>query len=551
MHLTKWIPGTILRAALLLLPAFGVSSLSAQTVLPDLTAVKADNVSGEGTVGVPWTWTVHLANGGNGAANFASGQTILTDNLPGTNIVYGLPSVSNATNFTGGINGCSITSNVLTCSAVGMTSFGVGGSLDVSFTATASMAGSYVNPTGGICAVDPANVVVESNEGNNSCNDTVTVGPDLTAVKTDNVSNATTLGNNWTWKVHLANGGNVAANFTNGQTILTDNLPSTNIGYGSASTANSTGITGSINCSIASSTLSCTAGGAVSIGAAGSMDVSFVATPTAIGTFVNPTGGICAVDPANMVVESNEGNNSCSDTVTVVGPPTISQSFAPTSFSLGTSTALTFTITNPNSGITLTGLAFTDTLLGGLMVSNPNGLSNNGCGGSVTASVGSTSISLSSGTLTASGSCNITVNVAGATTGLKSNSVTITSNEGGQGNTSVADVTVLAANVSAQVGVTQTGFVRNRATGIWSATMTVTNTGGAVIASPIQVVLTNLTPGVAMTNNSGKFDSSPYVTVLSSGSLTPGASLSVSIQFTNPSNGFISFAPVTYSGGLP
>ncbi|MDQ6739121.1 MAG: NHL repeat-containing protein, partial [Actinomycetota bacterium] len=112
--------------------------------------------------------------------------------------------------------------------------------------------------------------------------------PDLTAVKTDNVGGATTLGTPWTWKIHLANGGNGAANFLTGATILTDNLPSTNIGYGSAGTANPVGITGTISCAIASNILTCTASGAVSIAAGGSIDVSFLATPTAIGTFVNP-----------------------------------------------------------------------------------------------------------------------------------------------------------------------------------------------------------------------------------------------------------------------
>src|ERR1039457_2650406 len=45
-----------------------------------------------------------------------------------------------------------------------------------------------------------------------------------------------------------------------------------------------------INCAIASNTLTCTAGGAVSIAPAGSIDVSFLASPTAPGIFANPLG---------------------------------------------------------------------------------------------------------------------------------------------------------------------------------------------------------------------------------------------------------------------
>jgi hypothetical protein len=104
-------------------------------------------------------------------------------------------------------------------------------------------------------------------------------------------------------------------------------------------------------------------------------------------------------------------------------------------------------------------------------------------------------------------------------------------------------------NVSSSVSVTQGGFGRNRATGLWSATMPVTNTSGSTISGPVQVVLTNLTPGVTMTNNTGTFNGSPFITV-SAGALAPGAAASVTIQFSNPSNGFISYTPVTYSGGL-
>jgi uncharacterized protein len=102
-------------------------------------------------------------------------------------------------------------------------------------------------------------------------------------------------------------------------------------------------------------------------------------------------------------------------------------------------------------------------------------------------------------------------------------------------------------DVSSRVFVTQTGFLRNHVTGVWSATLTVTNTSGTAIAGPIQVVFTNLSANATMTNKTGTFNSSPYVTI-SAGPLAPGASVNVSIQFTNPTNGFISYTPVTYSG---
>jgi hypothetical protein len=68
-------------------------------------------------------------------------------------------------------------------------------------------------------------------------------------------------------------------------------------------------------------------------------------------------------------------------------------------------------------------------------------------------------------------------------------------------------------------------------------------------------VLSNLSSNATMTNNNGFYNGapyagSPYITVLNTGTLAPGGSVSVSIQFTNPTNGFITYTPVTFEGGL-
>lgn len=135
------------------------------------------------------------------------------------------------------------------------------------------------------------------------------------------------------------------------------------------------------------------------------------------------------------------------------------------------------------------------------------------------------------------------------TTSVGRKSVTCTATDKA-GNTNSATVNYeVYAIVSGQVTVTQNGFARNRATGIWSATVKVTNASGTAITGPIEVALTNLTPGVTMVNNTGTFSGSPYITV-SPTNLAAGASANVVIQVTNPSNGFINYSPVTYSGAL-
>jgi hypothetical protein len=147
---------------------------------------------------------------------------------------------------------------------------------------------------------------------------------DLTATKTDNVGGQATFPSSWTWTISVANGGNTAGTFTSGKTILSDNLPNSNINYGSALVSNSVSVTGTISCSItASFDLICTASGDVTIGPGGSFDISLSATPTTSGTYVNPrTGGSCLVDPDNVVSESNDSNNTCGDTVVSNAPAT-------------------------------------------------------------------------------------------------------------------------------------------------------------------------------------------------------------------------------------
>ena len=155
-------------------------------------------------------------------------------------------------------------------------------------------------------------------------------------------------------------------------------------------------------------------------------------------------------------------------TVNPFVPPTISKLFLPDTVAPNGTTLLSFTISNPNSdpntNMTLSGIAFTDNLPAGLVIAAPNEISND-CGGTVTATPGSSSISLSGGTLApapplrpdhletvpstnpAAGACFITVKVrAPVALGILNNTTDpITANESGPGATSnTASLTVVA-----------------------------------------------------------------------------------------------------------
>jgi uncharacterized repeat protein (TIGR01451 family) len=91
-------------------------------------------------------------------------------------------------------------------------------------------------------------------------------------------------------------------------------------------------------------------------------------------------------------------------------PPTIAKSFNPAGVAIGQSSVLTFTITNPSAS-PITAVSFTDTFPANLFVQTPNNLTGS-CGtGTITAIAGSGAVTLTGGTIAASGSCSFSVNV--------------------------------------------------------------------------------------------------------------------------------------------
>ncbi len=115
-------------------------------------------------------------------------------------------------------------------------------------------------------------------------------------------------------------------------------------------------------------------------------------------------------------------------------PPTITSAFTPNLIGLSDSaaTALSYTITNPNTSGTLSGLAFTGTLPAGLAVDNPNG-ENGTCGSTsvITADPSSTTISLSGGSVKAGATCTFSVSVTAAQTGTFQSSTSVVSSSAG------------------------------------------------------------------------------------------------------------------------
>jgi LPXTG-site transpeptidase (sortase) family protein len=110
-------------------------------------------------------------------------------------------------------------------------------------------------------------------------------------------------------------------------------------------------------------------------------------------------------------------------------PAEMNKSFSPISIAAGGVSHLRVTIFNPNA-YPLTNASWTDSLIGvqpGLTIASPVGLTNT-CGGTVTASAGSTFLSLRGGTVPAQsgitpGSCTVSVNITSTTLGNLINTI--------------------------------------------------------------------------------------------------------------------------------
>ena len=175
-----------------------------------------------------------------------------------------------------------------------------------------------------------------------------------------------------------------------------------------------------------------------------------VATLTVTGNQGGPVTITASATASTGALVAGTGNPI---TFTVVGPPTISKSFGTASIPVNGTTSLSFTITNPAANtVSLSGIAFSDTLPAGTIVATPNGLTGTCGGGTITAVAGSGAVSLSGATLAASASCTFSVNVNGTSTGLKSNTTAaVTSTSGGTGNTASASLTVTARTTATTI----------------------------------------------------------------------------------------------------
>ncbi|MCG8426099.1 MAG: IPTL-CTERM sorting domain-containing protein [Chromatiales bacterium] len=275
-------------------------------------------------------------------------------------------------------------------------------------------------------------------------------------------------------------------------------------------------------------------GGNLPAGGSCTFDINLsVPVSATAGSFTNTTSpltqlGLTLAQPASA-------------TLTIEPPPAFAKSFAPTSVGLGLPSRLSFTIDNSASALAANSLAFTDNLPAGLVIAAPAN-SSNSCGGTLTATAGSGSLSLSGGSVAAGSNCLIQVDVIGTAAGAMLNTSGTLSSSSGLSGTASATLTV-----NPQPGFTKS-FAPNPVTVGQVSTLifTIDNTGSSSAASSLNFTdnlpngLRVATPANATTTCTGGTLTAVSATDLisySGGSVAAGTACTLSVDVINNSSG--------------
>ena len=111
-----------------------------------------------------------------------------------------------------------------------------------------------------------------------------------------------------------------------------------------------------------------------------------------------------------------------------------------------------------------------------------------------------------------------------------------------------------AVNTTSQVSVTRGGLQLNRVTQRYVQQITLRNTGASSLAGPITLVVDGLSSNATVFNKTGTTaceapTGSPYINVSPGGNVFgPGQTLTLTLDFTNPSNQGITYTTRVLAG---
>ena len=356
-------PGIIATAT----PANVTTGISGAECIPTPSVVKTTSTpvvtqTVSGTTG-EYTIVVSIPANQGTALGFS-----ISDTLP-TGFTYASTS---AVNLSGGATRVATVNPTAGTSTPAWGTFEIPGGGEVEITFTVNIAasvppGTYQNPATATYT-DPTRTVTNGTTSTNydsasSTGEDIQViaasMPDLTVTKTNNVGGSVAQGSPFNWTIAVSNIGAGPAVFANGQTILSDALPGSSGFYPQGAVTVTNGATppvGTISCAISGTSLSCTSTGIVTLASGASFSITFQVTPSTAGDLLNTA----AVDPDEIMPEGNEGNNTATDTVSVLGADlSINKTDGQTSYLAGSEVTYTVTVTNL-SGVTVTGATVSD-----------------------------------------------------------------------------------------------------------------------------------------------------------------------------------------------
>ena len=227
--------------------------------------------------------------------------------------------------------------------------------------------------------------------------------------------------------------------------------------------------------------------------------------------------------------------------------PTIAKAFSPSPIAVNGISTLTFTLTNTNTAA-LNNATFSDSLPAGVQVAATPAAATT-CGGTWTPAAGNTTLNFSGGTIPASGSCTISVNVTATTAGPHTNiSGVLSTTESGTNTSSVATATLTAtlppsiekefaptpilAGATSTLTFTLTNPNQNDALAGVAFSDTFPTSPGSMVVAPAPNATTSGcgAPTFAPAPGSGSI-------AFSGGSLAAGGSCTVTVDVTAPAVG--------------
>jgi uncharacterized repeat protein (TIGR01451 family) len=484
------------------------------------------------TAGGNSTLTLTLSNPDSTAASITS---VLTDTFP-----KGMSVSGKASTTCGGTVSATIGLSVVTLTGGAIPA---DGSCTVTVAVTAPTAGNYINsvPSGAL----------KTGNGNNvsPAVATLTVTPVSAPVMVPptlgkSFSPATiSVGEVSTLVLTLSNSNSVIDTMT---APLTDHLPAGMTVDG----ADSTTCGGAVDALKGSSTVTLTGG---AIPAKGSCTVSVSVSPDCGCIYYNSVSA--------GALKTDNGSNAAAAVATLTvtkapapgGTPTVSKFFYPAEIKPGTTTTLTITLTNTDAKAATLTAPFTDELPSGMVVYGlPSTVPDNTCGGTLTASKGSTDVTLTDGKIPADGTCRITVIVSVKKAGTYVNSLrkgTLKTSNGSNANQANATLIVSASAGAGEQLFKSFSPATIKNDGISTLTITLKNSNA--LAAKLEAPLFDDMPkgmvvyGSASNTCGGavKATKGASTVTLTGGAIPANGSCTITVKVTAPCNNYFNNLP--------